>query len=332
MPTIANIELNSQTNILDNIIQIEHAIITAKQHFSAKNLPLDLVVLPENAFCFGKQGLASQYFDDLKNWCGKLANHYQIHLLAGTLPYPYRPDGTPVADNKFRQSSLLFEPDGNLLARYDKIHLFKATVNDKTANYDEGQTFEAGDTPVVAKTAMGNIGLMVCFDLRFPLLATRLRQLNADILTAPSAFTFTTGKAHWQTLLTARALDSQCLVVGSAQGGEHLINTSKGVNQRETWGHSHMINAFGESIGEPISHEFLPPNSQQDLTDLFKNLPLSHFASTFLPNASILNYLSDEKYPDTAKIVVANFDNDEQNRFRNQINLFASQRFDVKNP
>ena len=186
----AIVELNSQTDILANLQSIELGIKIASERGTR------MVILPENAFCFGKQGFASQYFDALKAWSAQAARHYGVYLLAGTLPCPYRPDGTPVADGKLRQSSLLFDPAGNCLARYDKIHLFKATVNDSTGNYDEGRTFEAGNELIVADTEFGKVGMMVCFDIRFPTLAVKLRELGADILTAPSAFTYQTGKAH----------------------------------------------------------------------------------------------------------------------------------------
>lgn len=331
MITIANIGLNSQTNILDNLIQIEQAIKTAKQFAQNNGQNLDLCVLPENAFCFGKQGFVSEYFDVLSAWCGELARHYDIHLLAGTLPCPYRPNGVAVADGKFRQSSLLFDPSGEQVARYDKIHLFKAIVNDTTKNYDEGLTFEAGNTPIVAKTAIGNIGMMICFDLRFAPLALRLRQLGAEILTAPSAFTFMTGKAHWQSLLTARALDSQCLVIGSAQGGTHFIKTSKGTSERQTWGNGEIVNAFGENIGKKLDlATLLAPTDNFHLNELLNNLPLCQKATAFLPPASLQN--ADEKYPDTAEIIMTNFDNHSQTQFREQIALMASQRFGISDP
>lgn len=332
MITIANLQLNSQTNILDNLIQIEYAIrqtVTICQQ-SGKNL--DLCVLPENAFCFGKQGFASEYFEYLSDWCGKLARHYQIHLLAGTLPCPFRPDGTLVDNGKFRQTSLLFDPSGDVVARYDKIHLFKAIVNDSTKNYDEGLTFEAGNKVVVANTAIGKIGMMICFDLRFPTLAIRLRQLGAEILTAPSAFTFITGKAHWHSLLTARALDSQCMVIGSAQGGEHIINTSKGISQRQTWGNSQFINAFGENIGESLTlPTFIAPTDKLQLTKLLDNLPVCQTASTFLPPASLANR-SDEKYPEPSQVVLDTFDRNFQTQIREQIALMSCQRFDIIEP
>lgn len=258
---IGCVQLNSQFDIEANMATIEKAVSAASQQ------QVSLVVLPENACRMGGQKQLAERFDELSSWYADLAFKHQLFIVAGTLPCPYRPDGTVVADGKLRQVSQIFAPDGKRVARYDKIHLFRAQVADDTGSYDEGRTFEAGDTTVVAQCDMKNlnkeflqspsvasnknsgilsIGMMVCFDLRFPALAQRLRQAGADILTAPSAFTYQTGNAHWQLLLQARALDSQCLVVGSAQGGTHYTKDSS----RETWGHSAFANANGDLIQE----------------------------------------------------------------------------------
>lgn len=276
----AIVELNSQTDILANLQSIELGIKIASERGTR------MVILPENAFCFGKQGFASQYFDALKAWSAQAARHYGVYLLAGTLPCPYRPDGTPVADGKLRQSSLLFDPAGNCLARYDKIHLFKATVNDSTGNYDEGRTFEAGNALIVADTEFGKVGMMVCFDIRFPTLAVKLRELGADILTAPSAFTYQTGKAHWHALLTARALDSQCMVIGAGQTGDHVVNPSEPSKVRSTWGHSEFISSDGERVltqkidaaNDAVTRDF-------DITNNLAHLPLSAKAASWLPKS-----------------------------------------------
>ena len=260
-PNIGCVQLNSQFDIEANRAIIEKAIADASRQ------QVSLLVLPENACRMGGQKQLAERFDELSSWYANLAFEHQMFIVAGTLPCPYRPDGTPVPNDRLRQVSQIFAPDGKRLARYDKIHLFRAQVADDTGSYDEGRTFEPGDNTVVAQCdlknlnpnltladAKGNvdrsgivsIGMMVCFDLRFPALAQRLRQAGADILTAPSAFTYQTGKAHWQLLLQARALDAQCLVVGSAQGGTHHIQDTR----RETWGHSAFANANGEWVVE----------------------------------------------------------------------------------
>ena len=325
----AIVELNSQTDILANLQSIELGIKIASERGTR------MVILPENAFCFGKQGFASQYFDALKAWSAQAARHYGVYLLAGTLPCPYRPDGTPVADGKLRQSSLLFDPAGACLARYDKIHLFKATVNDSTGNYDEGRTFEAGNQLIVADTEFGKVGMMVCFDIRFPTLAVKLRELGADILTAPSAFTYQTGKAHWHALLTARALDSQCMVIGAGQTGDHIINPSEPGKVRSTWGHSEFITSDGESVftqkidtaNDAVTRDF-------DITNNLAHLPLSAKAASWLPNSDSrqqLDQTADKTtfYQQAPTVIFADFDADAQQITRQNIALLECQNLTI---
>ena len=333
----AIVELNSQTNILANLQSIELGIKIASERGTR------MVILPENAFCFGKQGFASQYFDALKAWSAQAARHYGVYLLAGTLPCPYRPDGTPVADGKLRQSSLLFDPAGNCLARYDKIHLFKATVNDSTGNYDEGRTFEAGNALIVADTEFGKVGMMVCFDIRFPTLAVKLRELGADILTAPSAFTYQTGKAHWHALLTARALDSQCMVIGAGQTGDHVVNPSAPSNVRSTWGHSEFISSDGESVlTQKINAATDAANDAAirdfDITNNLAHLPLSAKAASWLPKPDSyqpLDQTTDQTAVKTTpsqqapSVIFADFDADAQQITRQNIALLECQKLTI---
>ena len=333
----AIVELNSQTDILANLQSIELGIKIASERGTC------MVILPENAFCFGKQGFASQYFDALKAWSAHAARHYGVYLLAGTLPCPYRPDGTPVADGKLRQSSLLFDPAGDCLARYDKIHLFKATVNDSTGNYDEGRTFEAGKELIVADTEFGKVGMMVCFDIRFPTLAVKLRELGADILTAPSAFTYQTGKAHWHALLTARALDSQCMVIGAGQTGDHVVNPSAPSNVRSTWGHSEFISSDGERVltqkinaatdaaNDAVTRDF-------DITNNLAHLPLSAKAASWLPKSDgrqqldkTADQIAVQSTPSqqAPSVIFADFDADAQQITRQNIALLECQKLTI---
>lgn len=325
----AIVELNSQTDILANLQSIELGIKIASERGTR------MVILPENAFCFGKQGFASQYFDALKDWSAQAARHYGVYLLAGTLPCPYRPDGTPVADGKLRQSSLLFDPAGDCLARYDKIHLFKATVNDSTGNYDEGRTFEAGNALIVADTEFGKVGMMVCFDIRFPTLAVKLRELGADILTAPSAFTYQTGKAHWHALLTARALDSQCMVIGAGQTGDHVVNPSAPSKVRSTWGHSEFITSHGESV---LTQKINAVTRDFDITNNLDDLPLSAKAASWLPKSDGRPELDQTAEQNTNKttllqqaptVILADFDADAQQIIRQNIALLECQKLTI---
>ena len=249
--SVAAVQMNSQQDIAANLTTIEAAISDASRQ------GVQLIVLPENCCSMGQQFATAQRFDELSAVIAAYANDYNIHVLAGSLPCLYRPDGVIVPDGRMRQVSQLFSPDGKQVARYDKIHLFTATVADKQGSYNEALTFEPGEQTVIAPIEVDNgacqLGMMVCFDLRFPALAQRLRQAGAELLSAPAAFTYMTGQAHWALLLQARALDSQCMVIGAAQGGDHHY---KNGSSRQTWGHA-TITAFDGTILDSYEHSEL---------------------------------------------------------------------------
>jgi predicted amidohydrolase len=240
MTLLAVAQLNSQNDIDANFAHVERLL---KQ---AKSQQAELLVLPENFACFaaGQQAITAQRFDELKQRIEQLAFQSQIWIVAGTLPCPYRPNGDPIADGRVRTVSLCIDPAGQTVARYDKIHLFDVQVADGVGSYQESAVFEAGDEIVVAKTPFGNIGMMVCYDVRFPELALQLRTQGANILTVPAAFTHTTGQMHWQLLLQARAMDSQCQVLGAAQHGWHCEG------KRQTWGHAMATQSQGKILAE----------------------------------------------------------------------------------
>ena len=256
--TVAAVQMNSQQNIEDNLADIKAAIIDASKQDA------QLVVLPENCCSMGRQFATAERFDELSKTMAEYVRASGIYLLAGSLPCPYRPDGVIVPDGRLRQVSQLFAPDGTRVARYDKIHLFTATVADKQGSYNEAATFEPGTQTVVAtleaNDAVYQLGMMVCFDLRFPALAQRLRQAGAELLSAPSAFTYMTGQAHWSLLLRARALDSQCMVIGAAQGGEHAY---KDGSSRQTWGHS-TITAYDGTVMSSYEDSELNHSAKKD--------------------------------------------------------------------
>ncbi|MFH7766575.1 carbon-nitrogen hydrolase family protein [Acinetobacter sp. BSP-28] len=236
MTLLSVVQMNSQDDIEANFIVIEALIQQSKADGA------ELIVFPENFVCFagGKQRETAAQFEVIQQRLEKLAHQYQIWIVAGTLPCPFRPDGSTITDGRVRTVSLCISPEGTE-ARYDKIHLFDVQVGDAVGGYQESRFFEPGTDVVVAKTPFGNIGLMVCYDLRFPELALTLRQRGANILTAPAAFTHTTGQMHWQLLLQARAMDSQCYVLGAAQQGWHG-------EKRQTWGHAGATNSRGQIL------------------------------------------------------------------------------------
>lgn len=236
MNLISIAQMNSQNDIEENFNVVESLMQQSQMQGSS------LLVLPENFICFaaGKQRETAEQFEAIQARLEHLAQQYQIWLVAGTLPCPFRPDGTPVPDGRVRTASLCISPE-KTEARYDKIHLFDVMVGDSVGGYQESKFFEPGTAPVIAKTPFGQIGLMVCYDLRFPELALKLRAQGANILTAPAAFTYTTGQMHWQLLLQARAMDSQCLVAGAAQQGWHGA-------KRQTWGHAGAADSRGQLL------------------------------------------------------------------------------------
>ena len=264
--TVAAVQMSSQQDIEANLADIKAAISEASKQGA------QLVVLPENCCSMGRQFATAERFDELSDAMAEYARAFGIYLLAGSLPCPYRPDGVIVPDGRLRQVSQLFAPDGTRVARYDKIHLFTATVADKKGSYNEAATFEPGTQTVVvpleANDAVYQLGMMVCFDLRFPALAQRLRQAGADLISAPSAFTYLTGQAHWSLLLRARALDSQCMVIGAAQGGEHLY---KNGDSRQTWGHS-TITAYDGTIINSYEDSDLKNSANKNYALVLANL------------------------------------------------------------
>ncbi|WP_457858067.1 carbon-nitrogen hydrolase family protein [Psychrobacter pulmonis] len=264
--TVAAVQMSSQQDIEANLADIKAAISEASKQGA------QLIVLPENCCSMGRQFATAECFDELSDAMAEYARAFGIYLLAGSLPCPYRPDGVIVPDGRLRQVSQLFAPDGTRVARYDKIHLFTATVADKKGSYNEAATFEPGTQTVVvpleANDAVYQLGMMVCFDLRFPALAQRLRQAGAEVLSAPSAFTYLTGQAHWSLLLRARALDSQCMVIGAAQGGEHLY---KNGDSRQTWGHS-TITAYDGTIINSYEDSDLKNSANKNYALVLANL------------------------------------------------------------
>ena len=165
----------------------------------------------------------------------ELAAENAFHLLLGSLPIA-------LGDGRFANRSFLIGPKGDILVRYDKMHMFDVTLSDSEV-YRESATYRPGDTIAVAEAAGAMIGLSVCYDLRFPMLYRRLAKAGAEILTVPAAFTRTTGRAHWHVLLRARAIETGCFVIAPAQGGRHE-------DGRETFGHSLIISPWGEVISE----------------------------------------------------------------------------------
>ena len=196
-----------------------------------------LVVLPEYFCLLGRRdtdkvGLREPEGDGpLQHFLSGQARQHGIWLIGGTVPL------TSSRPSRVRNTCLVYAPDGSRAARYDKIHLFGFQRGEE--RFDESATIEAGRTPVVVDVEGWRIGVSVCYDLRFPELYRALSP--CDLIVVPSAFTHTTGQAHWEILLRARAIENQCYVLAPAQGGLHE-------NGRRTWGHTLLIDPWGEII------------------------------------------------------------------------------------
>lgn len=167
----------------------------------------------------------------IQQFLSATAKRLGVWIVGGTLPL------TAEAPLRVRNTVLVFDSSGHEAARYDKIHLFG--FDNGGERYDESRTIEAGTSPVALDTPFGRLGLSVCYDLRFPELYRALG--SPDIIFVPSAFTATTGRAHWEILLRARAIENQCFVVAPAQGGEHP-------GGRLTWGHTMIIDPWGDML------------------------------------------------------------------------------------
>jgi predicted amidohydrolase len=174
----------------------------------------------------------------IQHFLSATARRHGVWLVGGTMPVavPGRPD-------RVRNTCLVHAPDGRLVARYDKIHLF--AYDNGRERYDEGRVLEAGSAPASFIAGAHRVGLSVCYDVRFPELYRALAfspgAPPCDLMCVPSAFTWTTGQAHWELLLRARAVENQCYVLAPAQGGLHE-------NGRRTWGHSLVVDPWGEVL------------------------------------------------------------------------------------
>lgn len=237
MSRIAAIQMASGPNVQANL---DHA---ARLIASAVEAGATLVALPENFALIGKdeevkfEHAEADGGGPMQDFLAATAARHGVWLAGGTVPI------ATAGGERVRQSLGLYDAHGHRVARYDKMHLFDVQLEGSGEIYRESATIEAGDEPVVADTPLGRVGLSICYDLRFPELYRKLGELGAEILLVPSAFTKQTGRAHWEVLLRARAVENLAYVVAPAQGGFH-------VNQRETWGHSMVVDPWGTVVAE----------------------------------------------------------------------------------
>ena len=201
----------------------------------------NLVVLPENFAFMGRYEGAVAGVAEMPDQTGPIqqflasqAARHTLVLVGGSVPL------VNAGSDKIFASSLVYGPDGQCLARYDKLHLFDVQIGDHEG-YKESATFSAGGAVITVDTPYAKLGLSICYDLRFPELYRQLTQRGADLLLVPSAFTATTGAAHWSSLLRARAVENLSYVIAPNQGGVHASG-------RETYGHSMIIDPWGQVL------------------------------------------------------------------------------------
>jgi predicted amidohydrolase len=198
-----------------------------------------LVLLPENFGIMSTHAaarIAAREPDGegpQQDFLARMAAVHGIHVIGGSVPLE---SGDP---QRAYQTLLAYAPGGVRVARYDKVHLFRFTHGDE--DYDEARTIRAGESPQLLDAPLGRVGLSICYDVRFPELYRALGPLT--LIVVPAAFTERTGRAHWDILLRARAIENQCYVLAAAQGGVHP-------NGRRTWGHSMLVDPWGEIKAE----------------------------------------------------------------------------------
>lgn len=210
----------------------------------------EIAVLPEYFCLLGqrdtdKLGIREPMGDGpIQRFLADCARSLKMWVVGGTLPLTLQRGSPEDRERRVTNSSLVFDPTGACVQRYDKIHLFR--FDNGTERFDESRVLMAGHAPATFTVPAQDghrwtIGMSVCYDLRFPELYRGYAQAGADLLLVPSAFTYTTGQAHWELLLRARAVENLAYVAAPAQGGQHE-------NGRRTWGHSMLVDPWGEIL------------------------------------------------------------------------------------
>ncbi len=236
MSKVAAIQMCSSYDIDENLKTAAHWIDEAAQQ-GAK-----LIVLPENFAIMGKNELDKLAMKEpfghgkIQSFLSEQAKKQGVWLVGGTIPMACE------EENRVKAASLLFDDTGRCVARYDKMHLFDVTISDHES-YKESATISPGNQMVVVDTPMGKLGLVVCYDIRFPELFRCLFNQGAEIFAIPAAFTVKTGAAHWEVLARSRAIENFCYVIGAGQGGVHA-------NGRKTYGHSLIVEPWGKVVAE----------------------------------------------------------------------------------
>ena len=234
MSKVAAIQMASAPQRDANLMEAARLIQLAKEQGA------ELVVLPENFPIMGmeetdKVDIREPYGDGpIQSFLHEQAKKHKLWVVGGTVPLQCDDPGKIIA------ATMLYNAEGEVVARYDKIHLFDVDLEGEES-YKESETIAKGKDLVVADTPFGKLGLAICYDLRFPELFRKLIDMGAEIIALPAAFTATTGKAHWDVLVRARAIENLCYIIAANQGGYHLSG-------RETYGDSMVVDPWGNVL------------------------------------------------------------------------------------
>ena len=232
---VAAVQMTSGPEVAANLEQARAALEEAAR------LGAGLAVLPENFAFMGladadKRAVAEvEGTGPIQEFLSQTASRLRMWIVGGTIPLRAGADGRVAA------ASVVYRADGSRAARYDKIHLFDVDIPARNETYRESAHVAPGSRPAVIDTPVGRLGLSVCYDVRFPELFRSLSAAGAQVLVVPSAFTAPTGRAHWETLLRARAIENLCFVIAPAQSGFHA-------NGRETYGDSMIVDYWGRVL------------------------------------------------------------------------------------
>lgn len=239
---VAAVQMVSGSVLADNLDE------AARLLDAAARKGVRVAVLPENFAVLSTRDMLArgrreaEGAGEIRAFLSAQAAHHKMWIVGGSMPLASRPDGTEIAD-RVRASCLVFDDTGAEVARYDKVHLFDAEVDDAHGRYQESDTFEPGNQVVSVETPAGLLGLAICYDLRFPELFRALRAKGVDWISLPSAFTYHTGDAHWHALVRARAIENQIWIVAGGQGGQNS-------ERRRTYGHSLICDPWGKVVTE----------------------------------------------------------------------------------
>jgi nitrilase len=262
---LAAVQITTGPNVEENLAAIERQIIVASKKGA------NIIALPEVFACYSSQKYLAMGLQEMTS-AGSLrsimsfwAKKYGVYLIGGTIPV------LDQAQKKVYPRCYFYSDKGEELGFYDKIHLFDVDLDDAQGRYRESDMFLSGDEIKVFPTRYGNVGLTICYDLRFPYLYERLRAAGADIISVVAAFTDNTGRAHWQPLLQARAIEQQCYILAANQWGQHD-------DKRTTYGHSMVISPWGEVLDQVTEGEGIAC-ADIDLSELEKirrEMPVIH--------------------------------------------------------